>query len=479
MMDDQFQKNAIKSRRQKLLEQMMAQSEPQGLKYDSGEPVTLGSAVDQFTGAPLRAGLGKMAGMDVSDYDLFGDPAKAPQGKQIAQSLGVPDEIEEPDMSDIPDEAVNPAMFSAMGRPQQANISPSGLLGGAIDMTDATNLVPQAKMGKFAGLLGSVVDLGKFRKSGVIAEPTTKKVLTPKGYHGRFPKEQHELVEDLDLPVISPDQASTKRLSVAENRRLGKEAPAPTHQDFLYNSDRFDEIPGEEIAESYIEGYLKEKLSTASNSDEILTFAKKFQGSDNPYAAPNFGKTTTAIANYKVPVTGKVGEAGASLKYGNDPFGWHDQHLLAGKKVLSDHLKANKPININTSSDLIAKDDYLELIPPGSSVTFMSPGKDPAIARTLFPSSPSDKRLQVAADVLKERGIKVKIEYPTEEIVRQYSDLKKYGAKESEISEIVAKLRGPQVIEGGASANVLDRKSRLVKKQTRKPKLGLLPGGDE
>jgi len=118
---------------------------------------------------------------------------------------------------------------------------------------------------------------------------------------------------------------------------------------------------------------------------------------NNAYSVASHGKTKIPVPNYHAKPTGKIG-SGAPKSAVHDTFGWHDAKYGVGKKLLQDHKKANKKVDIHTSSDMIGHDDYMQHIPKGSTINFHH-GTE---------GGPSSKRLNKVADKLTSAGHTVK-----------------------------------------------------------------------
>jgi len=89
-----------------------------------------------------------------------------------------------------------------------------------------------------------------------------------------------------------------------------------------------------------------------------------------------------------------------------DPFSWMESKYGVSKKVLEEH--AGKPLKISTRSDLIAHDDYLELLDPKlHEVEFHVFSDNARMNRVAVPGGPSVRRIMTAVERLQERGIKV------------------------------------------------------------------------
>jgi hypothetical protein len=96
-------------------------------------------------------------------------------------------------------------------------------------------------------------------------------------------------------------------------------------------------------------------------------------------------------------------------KGGTDPFAWMDTKYGATKKALEQNY--DKPLTINTRSDLIAHDDYIALLNPSKhkiNIHVLSPEND-RITRILEPGAPSTKRRLAAAKKLQDMGFDVTI----------------------------------------------------------------------
>lgn len=138
----------------------------------------------------------------------------------------------------------------------------------------------------------------------------------------------------------------------------------------------------------------------------------------NPYAT----MSETGLKNQPVPIPKFNFEAGSEIGHRGimhssntktdvvDPLMWMDSKYEVTKNALKN---AKGPVRVNTSSDLIGRDDYIEALPPGSTVHIyaLSPNED--LNRLLFPANPSLKRLENAVEKLKKAGVKVKLEMPT------------------------------------------------------------------
>lgn len=125
----------------------------------------------------------------------------------------------------------------------------------------------------------------------------------------------------------------------------------------------------------------------------------------------------------------------------DDPFAWFDRKHGVSKRVLKN---TKNPIEINTSSDLIGTDEYLNVIPKGSTINLWIKRDVDGIVGN-FGSFPSEKRLLEAAKKLEENGFKVNIKQPRDILplsptqTKQLSDLDKEFV--SQMGQTVAETR--------------------------------------
>ena len=151
--------------------------------------------------------------------------------------------------------------------------------------------------------------------------------------------------------------------------------------------------------------FLEDVEKAKGHAKPYLT--KADTGSDHPIIVPNFRYEAgdvighPGIQHNSNPMTDHM-----------DPLSWLDTKFQITKNALKD---AKKPVTVNTSSDLIARDDYIDALPKGSTVNMHMLSGDDNLNRLMFTGNPSQKRLELAADKLKEAGIKVNKIYPTPE----------------------------------------------------------------
>ncbi len=135
--------------------------------------------------------------------------------------------------------------------------------------------------------------------------------------------------------------------------------------------------------------------------------------SDQPYV--DVGHINSAVPtipneNVSAKIVGKPGISEPFNTKNPDQLLWMDAKYQVTKK----HLESMKePATINTSSDLIANNDYISALPKGSEVNIYATSPNESLNRILFPGNSSRARLEKAYEKLKESGVKVKWIEPT------------------------------------------------------------------
>jgi GGDEF domain-containing protein len=157
------------------------------------------------------------------------------------------------------------------------------------------------------------------------------------------------------------------------------------------------------------------------------------------------------IPNFASEPTGVIGPPGISQPFGEretDPFKWPDAKYEVTKTLIRKHLEQGKDLVINTSSDLVARIDYIEFMPPGTVINMylLSPREE--LNRILFPGNASRQRQELAVAALRDRGFEVNAVEPTvESFIEAFKDRKRaalsLGVKESELESEVAKILEP------------------------------------
>lgn len=139
------------------------------------------------------------------------------------------------------------------------------------------------------------------------------------------------------------------------------------------------------------------------------------------------------VPNYDAVPTGRIGKPGFEKVVQKDPFQWADEKYGATKELLRKHADEGMPVEIHTSSDLIATTDYRQYIPKMSKVNLYLPR-----GRYLDPGHPSAKRLIDAARALRESGVNVEIHPPQFSYTK--SEIKRVGSKEA-ADQIIFRLK--------------------------------------
>lgn len=167
-----------------------------------------------------------------------------------------------------------------------------------------------------------------------------------------------------------------------------------------------------------------------------------------PYVSNNSIKGAGFIPNFKSEPTGVIGEPRIQQSHEKgsnpDPLSWYDTKFSITKQLIEKHSTAGIPLEINTSSDLVAREDYVSAMPKGTTVNMYMLTSNEEINRAIFPGNPSLRRQQAAVDKLRESGIKVNVVYPTvDQVIEQAGGLKEidkrtgYGL--NEIDKILRK----------------------------------------
>ena len=215
-----------------------------------------------------------------------------------------------------------------------------------------------------------------------------------------------------------------------------------------------------------------------SDRPDMIEAAKKASSSPNPYlrqAETGVKSQPVAIPNFDFKAGKEIGapmiqHQGSPTTDSIDPFHWADNKFQVTKNALknSDH-----PVTINTSSDLVATNDYIDAIPKGSHVNMYMLSDDPEINRMLFPGNPSQLRLEKAADKLKESGVSVRKIYPTpDEIIDRANAQNVVGSKALEFGN--ANNNAGNYLERRTGMSEAELRSLLQEKT--KPRLTSIKG---
>lgn len=150
--------------------------------------------------------------------------------------------------------------------------------------------------------------------------------------------------------------------------------------------------------------------------DALKRDLESFEGG-NTYLGDNYHKPVWQGPNveYKQPIPvppeyfDKIGNhVGKNIMSGgNDPFQWLDSKYGASKAWLEK--TTGQPRTIETQSDLIAHDDYMDKLTPKDKVVFHIYTDNGRLNRMIAPGAPSSDRVLKAAQKLAAAGIDVKI----------------------------------------------------------------------
>ena len=98
----------------------------------------------------------------------------------------------------------------------------------------------------------------------------------------------------------------------------------------------------------------------------------------------------------------------------NDPFNWLDKKYGKSASLLDESVEKNTPMTINTRSDLIGHDDYINKLDSKlHNVNLYFGPSNPDINRIMNPGIPSSKRLEEALKRLRDAGIRTEVHMDT------------------------------------------------------------------
>jgi hypothetical protein len=168
-----------------------------------------------------------------------------------------------------------------------------------------------------------------------------------------------------------------------------------------------------------------DQLKDVHDRDKLISKAidEAQNANKGPYVSDERIKRIGWAPNYAAEPTGIIGERGINVPFPTaqgknpDPFLWADDKYKATRQLVKKHIDQGIPIEINTSSDLIGKSDWLEALPKDTKVNMYLLTKDPDLNRILFPSNPSRLRQESAIKQLKDAGISVNSIEPTAESI--------------------------------------------------------------
>jgi hypothetical protein len=355
----------------------------QGKFRDTGrESSGYGEALDSVIGAPARLAIQKAQNGDISwdavkkiFHQIGADPRTAPTGYDIASKI-----TDNPALGTFLSTAVD---FGAQ-LPGTQFLHP-GAIGEIKDIKGMDNLINASELFKAAGKKGPSLDTKIAQMHGQAGE-----------------------VRDAMPELIGKAQSEQR---IADKDRFKKEPEGSTTPRWWH--DENDHSLLDEQKESL------DKLANRYGQDDagIISDLRKVHdesGPTRPYG-PDPESKMVALPNFNTRPTGQIGEPGYSSHSGpdmNEPFPWIDDKYKSGKSLLEKHKSLGMPAEIHTSSDLIGKDDYINSIPAGSKVNMYFGPSDPKILNSEYPTNPSNKRLESAAQKLQDAGIDVNKVYP-------------------------------------------------------------------
>lgn len=165
---------------------------------------------------------------------------------------------------------------------------------------------------------------------------------------------------------------------------------------------------------------LQSFLNRFSDEKNIQKIIENAQNSKKgPYVSDENIKSIGWAPNYAAEPTGTIGRKGIGMpnpmnkNIEPDPFMWADDKYKSTRFLVKKHIDQGIPLEINTSSDLIGKTDWVEALPKNSTVNMYMMTKDPDLNKILFPGNTSRLRQEKAIEALKKAGIKVNKIEPT------------------------------------------------------------------
>lgn len=165
------------------------------------------------------------------------------------------------------------------------------------------------------------------------------------------------------------------------------------------------------------------------DADAIAQSLAKVKQQDLPYV--HYGRDPIPVGNegFQIFEGQEIGRPGISMPYHNEAFPevipWMDTKFQLMKNAMAKARDEGVPYIINTSSDLVGRDDYIEALGKNAKVKIWALPDAPIGSETgdairhLFPGNPSRLRQKWAFDKLKQAGVDVEWIEPTPEIVRQ------------------------------------------------------------
>jgi len=425
----------------------------------------LSTAMDASIGAPMRAGMKEFA--DTSDIKSAGrkalaqfwtDPKTAPTSEDVMESYSLPrntgvalDSITPSPMDFLPGgggimaAGVIPFIKKGMQKAEEGAVE-KGLLSAGEHAAEKE--AP-----------GELVDMAEALKRRALPKEEERAIEKTGLNEAKIPEPEAPLAQKLDFPS---EKATKPGVNPAI---LDEELPQPTGMnEFINKKNRAEKIAEDAPwREKYLDSVRNEKIPPPNNVKPLReTFAKDLAedyvpknysehvdqvtdkiraryGDNQPENLGKIGsqKSTYAFGdvhnsilqpetsakysqksghwNAPMPFPDKFdpvkanGVLGADLlEGGSDPFMWMDKKYGLTKQALDEFGPQIK--KINTRSDLVAQDDYINRIAKtGAEVNIIIPTMDEHMAAMVEPGAPSIKRRLLAFTKLKENGIPAKL----------------------------------------------------------------------
>lgn len=276
----------------------------------------------------------------------------------------------------------------------------------------------------------AMFSLKKPIKQEAVSEPDIGKRLTKKEldeYNNRI----DEIDELLDSPDLTDQEDSSLR-SELDNiiKILETSQRLAESEEALLKSKK--KKKGRKKKQSELEKYLEDPNQQALDDDskqKLLGIEARFgeksnkiskalvdaQGSDKQPYAKQTPDTIIPIPNFesKQSTIGAPGIAEYGRGKNVEQLPWADSKYGATKLLIQKLASLGEKITINTSQDLIARDDYMELLPKDTEINIWASTKDDEANRRIFPGNASRLRQETAYAKLKEAGFNVKLKEPT------------------------------------------------------------------
>jgi len=224
----------------------------------------------------------------------------------------------------------------------------------------------------------------------------------------------------------------------------------------------------EEAARSPEEKALRSFKARFGEEKEVQAAIDKAQNpKKGPYVTDSAIPGIGWAPNFAAEPTGVIGPAKITHTAQADPLKWADVKYGVTLNLIKKHAEQGIPLVINTSSDLVAADNYIAAMPKGTVVNmYLLPAEQGTnfsdnTSRIIFPANASRQRQMNAAKHLKNAGITVNLIEPSIEDVMKAAGgtkvvAKKLGVKPAEaLAELTKRLTPRLTAIQGGKADVL------------------------